>query len=265
MQQLVMRTKALRLPGRAGDICEELPEPPSHQAVVSAVHELEAIGALTLQDGEEELTPLGELLVKLPIDARLGKLIVYGLCFGAGDEALTMAAALGSRSPFLSPMERREEADRCKKEFAGNTQSDHLAVLRAYNRCAVPTRRSPHSSQREYKRCCLKQIPPRPLVPRFDSLAGEERFQFARSRFLGVKTLQAIAQLKRQLLETLSHAGLVPHGLRSHYVESLGRRYNGGDGCLIALGEERKPAPPEELLTALLAAALYPSVRLPTT
>eukprot|EP00873_Tetraselmis_striata_P009250 jgi/Tetstr1/429514/TSEL_019419.t1 len=228
LQQLVMRTKALRLPGRAGDICEELPEPPSHQAVVSAVHELEAIGALTLQDGEEELTPLGELLVKLPIDARLGKLIVYGLCFGAGDEALTMAAALGSRSPFLSPMERREEADRCKKEFAGNTQSDHLAVLRAYNR--------------------------------FDSLAGEERFQFARSRFLGVKTLQAIAQLKRQLLETLSHAGMVPHGLRSHYVESLGRRYNGGDGCLIALGEERKPAPPEELLTALLAAALYPSV-----
>jgi HrpA-like RNA helicase len=77
LQQLVMRTKALRLPGRAGDICEELPEPPAHAAVVGAVHELDCIGALTLEGGEEALTPLGELLAKLPVDAKLGKLIVY--------------------------------------------------------------------------------------------------------------------------------------------------------------------------------------------
>ena len=34
-------------------------------------------GALTAR--AEKLTPLGELLTKLPLDARLGKLIVYGL------------------------------------------------------------------------------------------------------------------------------------------------------------------------------------------
>ena len=61
--------------------------------------------------GAERLTPLGELLTKLPLDARLGKLIVYGLCFGAADEALTLGAVLSARSPFLSPAERREEAD----------------------------------------------------------------------------------------------------------------------------------------------------------
>ena len=64
-----------------------------------------------------------------------------------------------------------------KREFARGSQSDHLAVLYAYNK--------------------------------FDQIYGEQRYQFARDNFLGVKTLQAISQLKRQLLETLSHAGLV--------------------------------------------------------
>jgi HrpA-like RNA helicase len=164
LQHLVMRTKALRLPGRAVEICAELPEPPSLETVKGAVAELAAIGALTLERGEnhEALTPLGELLVKLPVDCRLGKLIVLGLCFGAADETLTIAAALASRSPFMSPMDRREEADRRKKALAGDSQSDHLAVLRAYQR--------------------------------FDSLKGNDRFDFARENFLGIKTLQVSIQ-----------------------------------------------------------------------
>ena len=68
-----------------------------------------SLGAL---DRKEDLTDLGKLLAKLPVDARLGKLIVLGMCFGAADEALTIAATLANRSPFLSPMERRDEADR---------------------------------------------------------------------------------------------------------------------------------------------------------
>jgi hypothetical protein len=68
--------------------------------------------------------------------------------------------------------------------------------------------------------------------------------------------------LKRQLLEALSHAKLTPEGLRASYVESLGYRQGGGsDGVLLALDLHRKRPVPEELLTALLAAALYPQVR----
>ncbi|KAJ1478625.1 helicase associated domain-containing protein, partial [Baffinella frigidus] len=101
----------------------------SERAVASAVVTLVGIGALS---NSEKLTPLGQLLIRLPVDVHLGKLILYGVCFGAADEALTMAAALASRSPFLMPMERREQADRSKKRFT-LLQSDHLAVLNAYN------------------------------------------------------------------------------------------------------------------------------------
>ena len=72
-----------------------------------------------IEGGAERLTELGVLLARLPIDARLGKLCVIGACFdGCLDDALTIAAALGTRSPFLSPIERRDEADRAKRAFA---------------------------------------------------------------------------------------------------------------------------------------------------
>ena len=90
LEQLIMRIKSLRLPGLAGEICAELPEPPAPAAVTASVAELEGLGAI---DAAEQLPPLGQLLATLPIDPRLGKLIVLGACFGAIDEALTIAAA----------------------------------------------------------------------------------------------------------------------------------------------------------------------------
>ena len=101
LEQLVMRTKALSIPGRAAYICSLLPEPPSTEAVEGAVAELTALGALRSSD--ETLTSLGRLLARLPVDAKLGKLLLLGTCLGAADEALTLAAALSSRSIFLSP------------------------------------------------------------------------------------------------------------------------------------------------------------------
>jgi hypothetical protein len=63
------------------------------------------------------------------------------------------------------------------------------------------------------------------------------RFDFARENFLGIKTLQTIADLKRQLLELLSASGFVRPGLRSRAVEQLGRRAGGTDGVRLALAQ----------------------------
>ena len=51
-----------------------------------------------------------------------GKLIVLGACFGAVDETLTIAAGLTSRNPFMSPFDRRDEADWSRTRFAHGTQ-----------------------------------------------------------------------------------------------------------------------------------------------
>ena len=58
-------------------------------------------------------------------------MLVFAAILGCLDPVLTLAAAISSRSPFVSPLERRDAADAAKRGFA-REQSDHLAVLAAY-------------------------------------------------------------------------------------------------------------------------------------
>ena len=58
LEQLVMRTKSLQLPGRADDSIGRLPDPPPRDAVAAAVAELSSLGAL---DSDETLTPMGKV------------------------------------------------------------------------------------------------------------------------------------------------------------------------------------------------------------
>ena len=126
-----------------------------------------------------------------------GKFILLGAIFGLVDESLTIAATLSTRSPFVAPYDKRDLAGAEKRAFAIG-QSDHLAALHAYKQ--------------------------------FDAIEGPAKFEYARSHFLGIKTLQTIGALKRQLLELLSAAGFVETGMRTRAVEAVGRRHGGSDG-----------------------------------
>jgi ATP-dependent RNA helicase DHX36 len=78
-----------------------------------------------------ELTALGFHLATLPVDPRVGKMMIYGSLFGCIDPALTIAASMSARSPFVSPFDKRDEADAARKRFATDG-SDHLATLEAF-------------------------------------------------------------------------------------------------------------------------------------
>jgi len=250
LEQLVLRIHAAGLhlrdsTGKAAAICARLLEPPKPAFVEKAVEQLVRLGAIEVErgSGRERLTALGEHLAKLPLEARLGKLVLYGAAFGAAaaDAALTIAAALTSRNPFLAPLEVREEAGKVKRSFADKLvggpvgPSDHLAVLAAY---------------REWD-----QLPHQ----------GDDRMDFCRANFLSIRTLQGMSELKRSLLETLSEAGFVASGLRAHEVRWRGRSPTGAasDGVLLALtgmGDHLPEPCPPVLVAALLCAALFPQV-----
>ena len=67
--------------------------PPRHSHLPTQV------GAL---DDAEELTALGHHLAALPVDVRVGKLLLLGASFGCLDPILTIAAALSYKSPFAA-------------------------------------------------------------------------------------------------------------------------------------------------------------------
>ncbi|KAJ8972925.1 hypothetical protein NQ317_014875 [Molorchus minor] len=97
------------------DVIGAFIEPPSEENVVTAIRRLEDVGAL---DKDDNLTPLGHHLAPLPVDVRIGKLMLYGAIFGCVDAALTMAACLSYKNPFVAPFGKREEANWKKQSFA---------------------------------------------------------------------------------------------------------------------------------------------------
>uniref|UniRef100_A0A2P2JPR1 RNA helicase n=3 Tax=Rhizophora mucronata TaxID=61149 RepID=A0A2P2JPR1_RHIMU len=128
LQELCLQIKSLQLGAVASFLAKAL-QPPDPLSVQNAIDLLKTIGAL---DDREELTPLGCHLCNLPVDPNIGKMLLMGCIFQCLDPALTIAAALAHRDPFVLPMDRKREADAAKQSFAGDSCSDHIALVKAF-------------------------------------------------------------------------------------------------------------------------------------
>ncbi|KAK3547974.1 hypothetical protein QTP70_001635 [Hemibagrus guttatus] len=95
LDMLVLQMKSMGL----GDPCSfNFIDPPAAFSIQTSVSYLKEQGALNAQG---ELTPIGNLLAKLPVDVVIGKMLVLGSLFNLVEPVLTVAAALSVQSPFL--------------------------------------------------------------------------------------------------------------------------------------------------------------------
>ncbi|XP_066991752.1 ATP-dependent RNA helicase A isoform X2 [Anabrus simplex] len=128
LHELALSIKLLRL-GAIGQFLSKAIEPPPIDAVIEAEVLLREMKCL---DANDELTPLGRILAKLPIEPRLGKMMILGTMFFCGDALATMAAN-SSTFPevFTTGMDHRRLTYQ-QRSFAGNRYSDHVAMLNAF-------------------------------------------------------------------------------------------------------------------------------------
>jgi len=131
LEELCMLVASLRL-GTPAEFLATSISPPQDEVVDYAVKLLYDLGAITDQTGAE-LTPLGRNLVNLKVHPMLGKMVLLSTLFGCYNPILTICASLGYKSPFISPQGREREADAARYELAGNTRSDHLTLVAAYD------------------------------------------------------------------------------------------------------------------------------------
>ncbi len=82
------------------------------------------------EDGD--LTVLGQLVSSMPIDVRLGKLVIFGHLFNVLEESIIVAAGLSTKSIFAFPFDKKEKAYANKLLWSNKSFSDCLAVLLAY-------------------------------------------------------------------------------------------------------------------------------------
>lgn len=131
LQDIILRVKICKL-GAIEQALSEALDPPSEKNIRRAMDALVDVKALTFN---EELTPLGRQLVKLPLDVFLGKLIIIGTVFCCVDVCITIAAVLSSKSPFVAPFGSRAQADSARLAFRkGKTERSCLRTVVLSNR-----------------------------------------------------------------------------------------------------------------------------------
>ncbi|WWC99866.1 hypothetical protein V866_006775 [Kwoniella sp. B9012] len=226
LSNVVMHVKALNL-GEVEEVLAATIEPPEPSRIVAAMETLRMLGAL---DANQNLTSLGRVLLQLPVEAAIGKLCLYGSFFRCLDSALTLAAVLTNRDPFLAPIALKAEADRIKDSWCPPAfRSDPLAIVSAYNQWSAMDDRG------EYRTAN----------------------QFCSDNFLSKPTLLQIKQVKASLLQSLDQAGVIAVSAGGA-IRRIGRRLT----VPPELNEHGNSLP---LLAALIAMANAPNFALRTS
>ncbi|GGS55843.1 ATP-dependent RNA helicase HrpA [Actinokineospora fastidiosa] len=105
-------------------------EPPDRRHIADGVNLLHELGALTA-DGKA-LTPIGRTLAQLPVDPRMGRMVVEAGRTGAVAEVMVIAAALSIQDPRERPQDQQQAAAEKHARFA-DPDSDFLAFLNLWN------------------------------------------------------------------------------------------------------------------------------------
>ena len=177
LEQLCLSVKATGSDRNVEEFLSKTISPPDSRAVSGALKTLQRMGALE----KDRLTGLGTYLAMIPADLRCAKLLIYGVLFDCVEPCLTIAAILTTKSPFVSPRGKRDEAKEARMSFS-TSDGDLLLDCSAFEQ--------------------------------WKELSSASRYRdvqdWCSSKFLSQPTLRDIDSTRRQLVDSLIEAGLLP-------------------------------------------------------
>lgn len=129
---VILQMVALRL----GDVVSfPFIDPPQIKQITDGMRLLEELGAVENVKGQNtatlELTEIGKNLASLPVDPRLGRMILQGAKLGALREVLIIVSALAVMDPRESPWDKKEASRQAHARF-NDDKSDFLSYLKLY-------------------------------------------------------------------------------------------------------------------------------------
>ncbi|ESK40918.1 ATP-dependent helicase HrpA [Acinetobacter nectaris CIP 110549] len=145
-------------------------EPPDHRLVNDGRKLLIELSAFN--DKKGELTRVGQMMARMPIDPRLARMIVGGAHFGVLKETLIIVSALAVQDPRERPADKQTQADQ-KHALFKEADSDFLFYLKLWD----------------------------VLESNRDQMSENKRRQFARQHFLSWLRLREWKQTYKQLVD----------------------------------------------------------------
>jgi ATP-dependent helicase HrpA len=212
-------------------------DPPDRRQIRDGKALLHELGALDpeAKDSRKRLTALGRKLAHLPVDPRIGRMVLEAGKAGCADEVVVIAAALSIQDPRIRPTEKRAEADELHARFVdGDARSDFLAYLNLWRHLRA---RQKEMSRNGFRRMCHAEYLHYMRVREWQDLAGQLR-QAARNVGVTINEQPAAPDdVHRALLAgLLSHVGL-RNGASREYDGVRGARFTLSPGSALA----RKP------------------------
>ena len=170
-----------------GDIAEfPFMDPPDRRFINDGYRLLRELGAV---DEHRRVTSTGRRLARLPVDPRLGRMLLEAGRLGCLAEVLVIAAGLSIQDPRERPAEAAAQADEKQASFR-DKQSDFLGLLRLWDAWQERRRHGSGSAQRRW----------------------------AREYFLSFLRLREWQDVHRQLLELTTQMGMRRNEVAADYA-----------------------------------------------
>jgi len=214
---VILRMKSLHL----GDVAQfPFIEAPSGRAIADGYQLLQELGAV---DDANELTPLGVELSKLPLDPRVGRMILEARERRALDEVLVIASALSVQDVRDRPLEAQQQADQAHAKFDDDKSefSGYLKLWKWINeaRGGVPSL----PSARAQKAMAAKKPVSQAVLPVAQrgataapaaqeaapthKLSNRQYEQLLRQNFISIRRLREWRDIHTQLLTVVTEHG----------------------------------------------------------
>jgi len=200
LASVILQTHALKL-----GTLEEFPflDPPKAGTIADGYRLLFELGAL---DERNELTETGRQLARLPVDPRVGRIILAADAEGCLTEMLIIASLLETQDPRERPLEHQQAADEAHAKFQ-DPGSDFLSILKLWDFF--------HNLQ--------------------DDLSKSRLRKACQQNFLSFNRLREWADIHRQIRELVEEAGYQPRRRGENNSDAIHRALLAGFLSNIAL------------------------------
>ena len=191
---VILRMKSLHL-----GVVEDFPflEAPQGRAIADGYQLLNELGAM---DDANELTAMGAELAKLPLDPRVGRMIVEARERGALDEVLVIASALSVQDVRDRPMEAQQAADQAHVKF-DDEKSEFAGYLKLWKWLESSKGGTPHTPVRN------KNTPVRPELVEgapAHKLSNRQYEQLLRQNFVNIRRVREWRDIHSQLVTVVA-------------------------------------------------------------
>jgi ATP-dependent helicase HrpA len=195
-------------------------DPPDSRLIKDGYRVLEEIGAV---GGDRKVTGFGRILARLPVDPRIGRILLEAAHTHCLNEVLVIAAALSIQDPRERPLERQQAADEAHYPYR-HEESDFLSYLKLWEHLEERRR---HLSKRKFRNYCRDNFFSWTRVQEWHDIHHQLRGQMHEMGYKENRAEAGYEEIHKAVLSgLLSHVGLKGSGKEREYQGARNSRFH---------------------------------------